>query len=983
MCHIAASSSCRSHSAHHGRRSGRRGDAPTDCADGCSRLVTTTGTALGLLVIAGCVREDSDVECRRDAKETVLFTRRLSFVDTCVQDVNSRPSPAFAHLTYLSTSVPTFTLFSFFVCPSNHHTTDTPPRSRGNSTKMSAGAEVTPPPRKGVSFRPPILCVFAVATLVSTGASMGGGLVMYFESLASLEVTVETTSKSEMEGLENTLKTLLVLTTYTADSVRAFHYNNEVVSSHDPRVVSNQTRAFSFSNTKSMHLGGAGYVLVPYDIADGSGVYSLLWNEPLKEKGKFHYVHGEHHKYLNHKEGLEYFPVNHSADPPVPTKMMVHTSFVDEGTGELGEWVYDWNGVTYLTDMLPRDYDPRDGVPPPGWDAGLSQAVGHKWRPPRAWRSVDGSVYTYSGYDSVHVPPPAPHPWSKYRAVLIVGVHMFLPWQADLDDYKARSAETTVALVDAKLRIVFASTTGRSMIDRCMTMENSFSVTSPLSCATRVDEIPSLKKAFDDLVDEDVYEGTFRTMTLDGEEHFVRRSANFHQDLFLLWYRPKSTVQGKVQEALVVLIIFTTLVFAFDLLVSTLEVVFIAQPMRQLSAAIQNVSNFETESATAAISRYDNAHVVIKEINSLMVGMLFTIQRLEEFRTFMPQSVVPGQQDEAEESAGQSVTSSSEGSSAVSRMSSSQSASAGAPAGAPTTTLLGLHLTSKDVGLLYVNALGWDTRQDSEGVLRASNALAAYVLGCVAQHSGVLDNFSGDRYLIGWNTARRTCSPATAACNTALRMSAGQGGVCAFRLSCAIAFGPAKVGNVGTAQLRRFSVITPLIPWLMTMEAYAKTCNVPRVTDDATVRHLERSIICRVFDAVVRERQNKVVPLLEVLHGEEATPQEWMYELMEMDAKGGDSQSVNSIARSIFKGDWDAAEKHRLVMAEGNTLASVWTEALERRKFHPLQRTISRSSETVQLNTTEDTAQSHASTEATESKTTEALSVSPALDNVC
>ena len=848
---------------------------------------------------------------------------------------------------------------------------------------MSAGAEVTPP-RKGVSFRPPILCVFAVATLVSTGASMGGGLVMYFESLASLEATVETTSKSEVEGLENTLKRLLVLTTYTADSVRAFHYNNEVVSSHDPRVVSNQTRAFSFSNTKSMHLGGAGYVLVPYDIADGSGVYSLVWNEPLREKGKFHYLHGEHHKYLNHTEGLEYFPVNHSADPPVPTQMMVHTNLLDDGTGEVDEWVYDWDGVDYLINMLPRDYDPRDGVPPPGWDAGLAEAVGHKWRPPRAWRSVDGSVYTYSGYDSVHVPPPAPHPWSKYRAVLIVGLHMFLPWQADLDDYKARNVDTTVALVDAKLRIVFASTTGRSMIDRCMTTRNSFSVTRPLSCATRVDEIPSLKKAFDDLVNEDVYEGTFRTMTLDGEEHFVRRSANFHQDLFLLWYRPKSTVQGKVQEALVVLIIFTALVFAFDLLVSTLEVVFIAQPMRQLSAAIQNVSNFETESATAAISRYDNAHVVIKEINSLMVGMLFTIQRLEEFRTFMPQSVVPGQQDEEggiDLSAGSVV---SEVSSGVSRMStmSCVDANVAANTSGNALTVLGLYLTSKDVGLLYVNALGWDTRQDSEGVLRASNALAAYVLGCVAQHSGVLDNFSGDRYLIGWNTARRTCSPATAACNTALRMSAGQGGVCAFRLSCAIAFGPAKVGNVGTAQLRRFSVITPLIPWLMTMEAYAKTCNVPRVTDDATSRHLERSIICRVFDAVVRERQNKVVPLLEVLHREEASPQEWMYELMEMDAKGGDSQSVNSIARCILKGDWDAADKLRLAMAEGHTLASVWTEALERRMFYPLQRTISRSSETVQLNTTEDTVQSHASTEAREARTAEALSVSSALDHV-
>ena len=776
--------------------------------------------------------------------------------------------------------------------------------------------------------RPPILIVIAIATLMSTAASMAGGLIMYFESLASLEETVRDTSQSEVKSLEGEIRGVLDQTADVAEVVRAFTYNTESVTSTDPSVWINQSRALSFSLTRSLGIFAVGYVLLPHDLDDNSAVFHLVWMEE-QHNGELEIMHGRYHENL--LPSSEYFKVNTSATPPQPTDMTIKTNRINTVTGELMDFMYNWNAVSYILDMLPPSYDPRGGqVPSEEWKPGRAHAVAHKWRTPLSWRSSDEKVYTYSGYDSVYAPPAAPHPWSKYRAVVILSQYTYNKWDSAIMEYKSRNPDTTVVVFGSESKIVFAATTGDKMVNElCNTGRKEFSVTDPLSCATKVDtvESPAFRDAYRKMADEPF--NTFKQLSLDGEDYFVRKGGQLHQDAVIIWMRPKSSVEGKVNEALVLLVVFTALVFAFDLMVSVLEVIFIALPMRRLASAIHHVGDLETEVAAAAIAPYEKAHVVVREIHSLMNGMMRSIERLEEFRTFMPDSLRPA--------AAFSTDDEDKGDTA-SKDTTSKSGMQSSVVSVEQTGQLGLYLVNKSVGLLYVNAVGWwQTDTSTEDLLRASTELASFVLQSVATRCGVLDSFSGDRFLVGWNTAKHGCEPAMGAANTAMDLLARTSSP-RREFSCALASGSAKVGNVGTATVRRFSILSPLVPWLSVLETYCKVNMLGCVTDEPTSNRITK-IVVRVTNAIVKPKQMTVMPVFHLTDRADENVQEWMYELDEMQQKENvtEVRAANSIALLIIHEKWSEAQRKYETMQNKDNLPAVWKKALEEDEFFPQQ----------------------------------------------
>ena len=80
---------------------------------------------------------------------------------------------------------------------------------------------------KGHQRGVPILVVITVATFLSTAASLGGGLMMYLEGLASLQESVRTTSASEVDQLRvATLATFDRTATY-GKAMRTFLWSTE------------------------------------------------------------------------------------------------------------------------------------------------------------------------------------------------------------------------------------------------------------------------------------------------------------------------------------------------------------------------------------------------------------------------------------------------------------------------------------------------------------------------------------------------------------------------------------------------------------------------------------------------------------------------------------------------------------------------------------------------------------------------------------
>ena len=63
----------------------------------------------------------------------------------------------------------------------------------------------------------PVLLLICSGALISVCGSVAGGLVMYFQSLASLERTVEQTSASDLQGLKTEILDVMQMVRDNAD----------------------------------------------------------------------------------------------------------------------------------------------------------------------------------------------------------------------------------------------------------------------------------------------------------------------------------------------------------------------------------------------------------------------------------------------------------------------------------------------------------------------------------------------------------------------------------------------------------------------------------------------------------------------------------------------------------------------------------------------------------------------------------------------
>ena len=129
------------------------------------------------------------------------------------------------------------------------------------------------------------------------------------------------------------------------------------------------------------------------------------------------------------------------------------------------------------------------------------------------------------------------------------------------------------------------------------------------------------------------------TKSLDGDE-FYALNAHLLGDVEIMWLRPTSTIKGKVQKALTYLIIFSVLVLVFDCLVSASEVFFIAMPLKKLEFAIDQIGAMRTEAALEVLAEFEKMLVAVWEIRRVFAGMLTTTKQLQEYKAFMPQSVL-------------------------------------------------------------------------------------------------------------------------------------------------------------------------------------------------------------------------------------------------------------------------------------------------------------------------------------------------------
>eukprot|EP01061_Rhynchopus_euleeides_P025946 TRINITY_DN4226_c0_g2_i1.p1 TRINITY_DN4226_c0_g2~~TRINITY_DN4226_c0_g2_i1.p1 ORF type:complete len:431 (+),score=92.34 TRINITY_DN4226_c0_g2_i1:188-1294(+) len=351
----------------------------------------------------------------------------------------------------------------------------------------------------------------------------------------------------------------------------------------------------------------------------------------------------------------------------------------------------------------------------------------------------------------------------------------------------------------------------------------------------------------------------------------------------------------------------------------------------------------ETEAAASQVERYEAKCVMVSETRRLMTGMSKTVARLEEFKAFMPESILQNETANEAETIWSSATPTSR-----STFSSAGGSNTGKyiEANYASKPGLGLHLITKPVGLLFVNVVGWRAvcsgSADGATVLINHTDLVTCVLDVVVMNDGVLDSFSGDHFLVGWNTAKPKTDCTQHAVLAAFALQSGS----SHRFSCAVTSGRARVGTTGTKAVRRLSLISPLVPWVKELEAFAKTHGYSCVSDERSASRFENIVRYRVVDAMYSSKRQIVSPILHLTELLRLDAAEWMYELQQAQDGNTDGEMINKLAYCMIDGDWKRFE--RLLPSEEfvTHLSETLQAYVPEKSFKPLQRGFERCPET-------------------------------------
>ena len=786
----------------------------------------------------------------------------------------------------------------------------------------------------------PILGVITVATVLSSAASLGGGLMMYFEGLRSLRESVKTTSASEVQLLQSEVLSVFKRTVSYGSTVKTFLWSTErLPPGTDLQEAADIARLLFHSEV--VHSNGLlsyiGYTGVMPGEPQHRNTSSVgVWAD-VRRDGTLDMMYAEYGPHLpdsarmQNPDNPEKYDVLSAQAYPLVTK-----------TGEKKDFAYSWN---WAADP-PRHIRSTEaikagsfGLPGErrGWiaeDAAVEDSFGAAWFGPDRFPAKDGFVSAFMTLFLAMPAPPPPHPWSKFRIFPLVTGFFTQTLSTPFVEYKNGQPDAHAMLIERspKGNYVYASTTGAQIVpERCQgaNFSDSLELFTKDGCHLQLSDMSlELKDAYAYLADKAF--GDFHTTSLNGDAHFLRRQAVIH-DWEIVWIKSTAAVDSEVQKALRLLIMFTLLVLLFDVAIAASEVFFIALPLAAVAQTVGHVGEMRIEQASEVLREMLQRRVMLREMVTVVSGLTEATKRLEEFRTFMPTAVLggddPSTSSGAEGPQSRSTHSSSAGSRSVRSEAGRNSQSSHADGQAKGVSLA-LHVVSRNIGVLLVNCVGWaktGDMSDPSRLVASHEKLVEYVMGVCSGRKGLLDSFSGDRILMAWNAAQRCADIAAKLASAALDVATYE----RMKLSSGFTYGRGFCGTLGTSTLRRFSIVSDLVPRVHMLEGLNKARGWRTTTDETLLPRLHGRVAYRVMDGLMCESTGRVLAVAEVLEELKTENEEWMYQL-----EGGNkaAEKINDAVQHVVHEKWDAVESLPQLPSGLEHMA----EAHQKRSFKPM-----------------------------------------------
>eukprot|EP01061_Rhynchopus_euleeides_P033598 TRINITY_DN5642_c0_g1_i4.p1 TRINITY_DN5642_c0_g1~~TRINITY_DN5642_c0_g1_i4.p1 ORF type:complete len:864 (+),score=295.38 TRINITY_DN5642_c0_g1_i4:234-2825(+) len=337
----------------------------------------------------------------------------------------------------------------------------------------------------------------------------------------------------------------------------------------------------------------------------------------------------------------------------------------------------------------------------------------------------------------------------------------------------------------------------------------------------------------------------------------------------------------------------------------------IVAPLQQLSGEMHAIAHMDLESVDAK-----RPISMLSEVGSMQESFLGMLDRLIEYRNYMPQSLLAAQSDTEETEEGTAVDDLRARTQSRSLSETASRASSAFGGG----TAMAKRKLNQDVNLMLrrktVTVVALNVRNFLNAVRELTNheisamhsEMANTVLQAITQGKGLVENMMGDRVIASFNAFGPCAEQRTFATRAAYRAK-GELQSSGLSLSYAVATGDARVGSLGCSRLKKMTILSNIMPWVVVMETYNKVNNNLGVADSFVVQDGCAFDFRCLGGVSYSKRLSKPICVYEVTaEAEEAEMGEWMYQLQQTESAMKYTHWNNTF-RLVVEGKWDKARE--------------------------------------------------------------------------
>ena len=340
-----------------------------------------------------------------------------------------------------------------------------------------------------------------------------------------------------------------------------------------------------------------------------------------------------------------------------------------------------------------------------------------------------------------------------------------------------------------------------------------------------------------------------------------------------------SSADTQKEDAVIVMVVVTVIAITVLLAIAVVFTRYITSPLLKLGSEMASVAVMDLEAVDTgrAVSQ-------LSEVGMMQCSFVTMVANLVEYRNYMPQSVLVNDSDNDKEA------SVSEASSTMKSRRSGMSSSAGSRASRNSVAamqnqkaLLRVEgMKKKKVSLAHMNVVSWHAfckkHKDAE-VLSAHGGIMEHIMSSVQHNKGVCDTFAGDKMLATFNAFVPKPSHSAACVKAAHEVATALGD--AHKISYGCTTGEARVGNMGCNGMKKMSILSQSMSWVVVMERWNKEYNeLPGVVDQKVSREAEGQVVLRCSGAMLYNKLSEKAQTVFTVRGLcSSADEEWMYQL--------------------------------------------------------------------------------------------------------